>query len=366
MLLQAVEHTLITLDGQTHRASELRVSVEKITLGDTELLLADVDSIRLAGESAPLRVPSTGVLLQDGSWLPANEISIAAVEDALQVESPFGSFVIPLEYVAAWGERAALPTIDALDVLVLANGNQPFGEIAGANDGSILMQTELMDEPLPMPMESIVAARLRPAPIVIDGLYLELRTDAYAPPLRIWPGERPRLAIAQRESKKQFLFQDWSKCAKMRVIGGRRVFLSDLKPSVVEEKGLFGKVWKYALNSNIDGSPLMLGGQRFDQAVVMHSYSLLKWKLDKKYTRFHSIVAISDALGNEGNCIVRIFIDGKIQWEDLNVRGGKAVQRVDLDVSAADELSIEVDYGERYDIGDHCAFGAAYFIKSKK
>ena len=145
------------------------------------------------------------------------------------------------------------------------------------------MQTDLMDEALPVPITSIRAARLRSAPIPLTGMYFELRTSPWLPPLRLWPGEKPRLAIAAADNKEQFMLSDWSQCEHLRVIGGNRHFLSDLEPHVVEEKGMFGRVWNYAVNSNIDGSPLILDGKRYDQALVLHSYALLKWKLNKKY-----------------------------------------------------------------------------------
>ncbi|NRA38644.1 MAG: NPCBM/NEW2 domain-containing protein [Planctomycetes bacterium] len=361
--LQALEHIVYALDGSNHRVQNFHLTAETIEIGSGKWQLADVDSVHIAQQNINLyKDITTGVLLQDGSWLPAVDIKCSQEGDALHVQSPLGQFILPLEYIAAWGDIEKLPPAGDVDVLVLSNGNKPFGEIAGADADNILMQTDLVEEPLAVPISSIMAARLRSAPITTSGMYLELRTHQTFPPLRLWAGKQPRLAIAEYDDVQQFLLPDWSRCENLRVIGGNRHFLSDLRPSSVEEKGLFERVWNYSVNSNIDGSPLMLAGQRYDQALVLHSYSLLKWKIDKKYKRFNCIVAISDALGNEGNCIVRITVDGNIKWQDISLKGGKAPQLIDIDVQGANELSIEVDYGERYDIGDHCAIGAPYLI----
>ena len=55
----------------------------------------------------------------------------------------------------------------------------------------------------------------------------------------------------------------------------------------------------------------------------------------------------------EGRNLVRIQADDKELWFNASVRGDQKAHEIDVDVAGAKELTIEVDYGERYDIGDH-------------
>ena len=143
--------------------------------------------------------------------------------------------------------------------------------------------------------------------------------------------------------------------------GGMRTPLASVKPDQVEEKGAFRVTWNYRKNQSIDGSALTVGGQRVRHGLAVHSYARLTWNVDKAYSIFRTGVAIDDDLGDEGDCIVRVSVDGSERWR-ARVRGGEALRRINIDLTGAKTLSLEVDFGERFDIGDHVVFAEAEMI----
>jgi hypothetical protein len=201
------------------------------------------------------------------------------------------------------------------------------------------------------------AVPIRPS----KGVRLAATLNELYPPLRVVPlADGFALAAAP-----QVRLGDAIAATRLRVEGGRRVFLSELDPSVVEEIGAFGVVWPHKRDRNLDDSPLRLGGVRYERGVVVHSQARLAWKLNGTYTRLRTLVGIADLVGDQGDCAASLIIDGKEVWSKSSVRGGENPHKIDLDLTGAKTLELKVDYGARYDIADHLALADAYLIKAK-
>ena len=358
--LVAAQVEVLGLDLEQRRGSELRFDKDALHIGDERLPYQEVFRVVQFGKVVSWNDYDRGILLQDGSWLPVASLNAAEQSDVVQAITPFGNLDIPLELIAAWGDYHLLPKSVEHDRLLLKNNNQPFGELFGFEEGRLLLQTDLSDDPLEVPLAQIQALRLRQQKSPVLGLHAMLKTHPQRPPLKILLGEQPRLAIS-----KQIALDDWASCQDLQIVGARTVLLGDVEPSNVIEKGMFGKVWPYAVNANIDGSPIVLNEKRYEYGVVLHSYAKISWPLPANADRFRAVIGISDQLGREGNCIVRIRGDEKLLWSKNGLRGGHKAHEVDLDIQDFKELHIEVDYGERYDIGDHVVFADAYILKSK-
>lgn len=359
-LLHAAQVDVTTLDMQQIQVEQAVFADDHVQLGDQRLPYAEILQINQYEKTVSWTDYHQGILLQDGSWLPTASLEAASEQDVLKAVTPFGDLKIPLEIIAAWGDYERLAVSSEYDRLLLKNNNQPFGELFGFEAGQLLLQTDLSDEPLVVPLGQIEAVRLRQQPQSVIGLHGLVQTHPQRPPLKVLFGTTPRLAI-----KESIALDEWLSCQHIQVIGPRLQLLGDMSPSAVVEKGMFGKVWPYAVNSNIDGSPILLNGTRYQHGVVMHSYALLSWPLPADADRFRAVIGISDLLGREGNCIVRIRADEKLLWSKNGLRGGHKAHAVDLDVRDFKTLHIEVDYGERFDIGDHVVFANAYVLKAK-
>ena len=76
-----------------------------------------------------------------------------------------------------------------------------------------------------------------------------------------------------------------------------------------------------------------------------------------------ALSGLADVVGDQGDCAVSISLDGKVVWNRDSVRGGEKPQTIDLDLTAAKQLELRVEYGARYDIADHFVLADAYVIK---
>ena len=319
--------------------------------------LADVDSVVLGAGPAPQVAGTFGVQLVDGSWLPATAIAAAATPDRVVVRSPFGALELPLEAVTSWGDPppAAPPSGDA----VLVESGLLAGRVQGLRDGTLSFLSALDPEPLSLPLSAIRAAHLGNPVRRADGLRLRATTDAGRPGLDlVVSGDGVALAAAPA------VRLDGTALGSLvlRVEGGRRVYLSDLTPSAINEAGLFGVVWPSGRDRALDGGPLRLGGALRAKGLVVHSAATLGWKLERGYVRLRADVGIADTVAPEGDCVAVLRGDGRELWR-ARVRGGEPVRRLDLDLSAIATLELAVETGERFDIGDHLVLADAQLIK---
>ncbi|TVR14660.1 MAG: hypothetical protein EA401_04050 [Planctomycetota bacterium] len=352
------------LDGEPLRGARIQLDSESLRLDDgSEISLNDVDRIVLNPDHTPLPNDHHGLLLKDGSWLPYT--SISAIRDGVSVETPLGTLNIPLGSVVAWGDPQWVNEHRQhhQDHIHLESGSILRGTVLGINEGEVLLRSdELSDEPLPFPLTEISDLHLA---LPIDrprGLHFTSSLAVGQPGARIVANDG---SLHLQAHPKETITLD--NLGQLQVLGGRRAFLSDIPPSEVEEEGAFGTVWNYAVNENIDGSPLKLGGTYYAYGLVIHSRARLSWKLEGNYVRFHTFLGISDAMipHNVGDCEVSIYVDGERRWHQGSVRVGEPPQRIELDVTGAEKLTVVVDYGARYDIGDHLALAGAWLLRGE-
>ncbi len=357
-----------TLDGDSLKVEAVAFVANAVQVpGRTPIALDDVDAIELErADGAEARLNSTGVLLADGGWLPARTVA-AGKDDHLAVDLGGGKdgknlVELPLLAVTGWG-RQDLPVRER--DLVLVNGQQAGGRVQGIAGGKLMFAAEGSDQAVALDFDKIGAVRLKPGPQRAQrGATLLAALDQQRQPVRLLAG--PRVALAAAPAVE---LGGWDAPflagARLRVEGPRRHWLSDLKPSTVEEKGMFGVTWPWKRDSDLDGEPLRLGGVRYVRGLTVHSQARLTWKLAGAYRRLHTLVGISDTVAPEGDLAVALVADGKTLWSRDRVRGGEAPVAVDLDLTGAQVLELKVDYGQRYDIGDHCVLADAFLVKAK-
>jgi len=131
----------------------------------------------------------------------------------------------------------------------------------------------------------------------------------------------------------------------------KAAYLSDLKPSKVEQSGFLGVTWTWVADRSVHGLPLRLtteqGDSTFDKGLGTHPRTVLTYDLGGKYRRFEASVGLDPRTGERGRATVRVRVDGKEQnIPGLNsLTSGKAVV-VRIDVTSAKVLTLEVDYSD--------------------
>jgi hypothetical protein len=153
----------------------------------------------------------------------------------------------------------------------------------------------------------------------------------------------------------------------LQVLGGRFVYLSDLEPADYRHVPYLSIEWPYNRDRNVLGEPLVVGGKRYLKGLGMHSASRLTYRLDNKYKRFDAAVAVDDSAGKRGSVTFGAYVLRGGEWQETFktgiIRGGDAPRTVSVDVSAAQGLTLTVDYADRGDELDHADWLDARLVK---
>jgi hypothetical protein len=345
------------LDG-TVVPGPLSLAAGQVSAGGRSVALTDCDWLILgqAQPATPTKAEPLGVWLVDGSWLPAARIVAAPTGEAILVSGPLGDLTLPLTVVLGWAEGPLPGAAAAGEDLVVVAGGPVTGRVAGLRDGALSVVTALDPAPLALAVADIKALHLAQAERKPLRPALLARTDPRRPPVRLTPDLGLAVAPAVRPDQAAVA------ALRLTVDTPRRVWLSDLTPASVAEEGAFGVVWPHRRDRDLDGQPIVLGGEVRAKGLTIHSKATLTWDVAGGYVRLLALVGISDHLGGEGDCDVVISGDGRELWRRTGIRGGQAPIPLSLDLSGVTTLTILVDTGARYDIGDHLVFADAGLV----
>lgn len=153
--------------------------------------------------------------------------------------------------------------------------------------------------------------------------------------------------------------------------GGDFVFVADLTPTRVEERSFFpGVVWKHRRDTTVSGNPITLGGTVYPKGIGVHSYCALSYRLDARYSRFHSLIGIDDEvrdLAARGAVRFRVLVDGNKAHESPVIHGLEPAQRIGpIDVTGAAELTLIVDFADESHAGDRADWAMAILELAEK
>jgi NPCBM/NEW2 domain len=141
------------------------------------------------------------------------------------------------------------------------------------------------------------------------------------------------------------------------VRNGRNASLADLQPSSEELTPYFDRLMKWTVDKSLDGRPLKIGSKTYTRGLGMHSRTVLTYDLDGRFSRFESDVGLQDEVGQSGNVICRVLTDGEVAFEKADLTTASGIQTLSIDVTAKKTLTLEVDFGENFDVGDHVSWG---------
>jgi len=151
---------------------------------------------------------------------------------------------------------------------------------------------------------------------------------------------------------------------------GRVVYLSDMKPTVVDEDANYIRGarkspsdldFPFQRDRNARGGKLVLGGVEHRKGVGVRARSLLAYDLQGGFKRFQSTLGLDASSMGLGAVRVEIEIDGK-KVKEIVLKGNDAPQAIDLDVSGAKELKLLVTWAG-YGQSDFVDWGSARLIR---
>lgn len=154
--------------------------------------------------------------------------------------------------------------------------------------------------------------------------------------------------------------------AEVRFLSDRVVYLTDLTPSEVTERGFFDTTFNYRTGRSVGGGPIRLGGRTYKNGLGLHSYTKLTYDLGRKFKTFIAVVGIDDAARLGGNASFKIMIDGKKKFGPVALTGLDKPRNIRVNITGVDKLAIEVDFGsDGLDTGDHVDIANPKLIKNK-
>jgi hypothetical protein len=150
----------------------------------------------------------------------------------------------------------------------------------------------------------------------------------------------------------------------LTVRNGRVTSLTDLDPAKAEHQPFLDRKLPHTVNRSINGSPLKIGDTQFERGLCTHSRTLLTYDVGQAYARLRGKVGMQKGDGDRGNAIVRVVSDAGVLFEK-QITGATPIESLDVDTSKAKTLTLEVDYGENMDVGDHVVWGDPILVRGK-
>ena len=375
-----------SVGGTTYVGSLDEVTTEHVIVaGKTRETIPLTDVIRI--DWPERRVESLSgqdlVLLANGDRLVANPVQTD--NDILRAKwrrfPGLPLYSVPLEMVQgiAWKlpqdrvSRSGVITrllnySTKTDLLTLRNGNSVAGEFLGFDLDSLKLETAA--GPLDIELASLNYFSFNPELIafpksqgvrmivtLIDGsrftaTQFQLQADA---------GMQFTMAFGGQAT---FALD---RITSMQVVGGRAVYLSDLKPRDYTFTPYLSLRWPLRSDRNVTSESLRLGGREYAKGLGTHSQSKITYALDGNYSQFQAVVGIDDHAGRGGNAIAEVLVDEKSVWTSAPLTSGGPPQRIkSIDVSGAQALTLHVQFGQRGDVQDHVDWCDALLVKQLK
>lgn len=105
------------------------------------------------------------------------------------------------------------------------------------------------------------------------------------------------------------------------------------------------------MDKTVTGDPIRMNGQPVLRGIGMHSHTRMTFPIQVGDRKFRSRYWIEPSL-SYANVDVRIYLDGKVVHENKGFKAGDLSPVVDVDVTHGKTLTLEVDYGQGYDVQD--------------
>ena len=116
------------------------------------------------------------------------------------------------------------------------------------------------------------------------------------------------------------------------------------------------------LDLNATGQPLKLHGTNYTNGLGLTAYSRDDYYLDGTTTRFQSTIGLDDASGTNASAIFRVYADGTVLYDSGVLTAASPVQTIDVDVTGAIRLTLEVTNVQAGVTNDYCDWVSARIL----
>ncbi|HZE96830.1 MAG TPA: NPCBM/NEW2 domain-containing protein [Planctomycetota bacterium] len=273
--------------------------------------------------------------------------------------------------------RAFLPLrlpekADTADIVLTQSGDRAEGTLLTISDSGVVYKSKRLDKDITVPLDKIAGVWMietEAAPKEPAGLHATVLTS---------DGSSVRGEIQALKEGALVLKDFYGTVHKIPanllsgiyMKNGRVVYLSDMKPELVDEDANYIRGPK-KLSSDLDfpfqrdrsakGGKLVLGGVEHRKGVGVRARSLLGYNLEGGFKRFQAMVGLDAASMGLGAVRAEIEVDGK-KIKEIGLKGTEPPQPIDIDVLGAKELRLRVNWAG-FGQSDFVDWGSARLIR---
>jgi hypothetical protein len=307
-----------------------------------------------ATRSAP---PKLFLWLNDGDHLGGTPLGISGESITWRCPS-FGDLSFPLNSVRAIERASQLSPANESsrteDVLTLANGDVLHGIISDMSATTITIQPT-GGEATAVPIASVVSADFATPPGTTNRA-AKLQRAFRVSTVDGTAVTTQSIRLAQRDLAVSIGGADHpvplSSIAGIEQVNGPVIWLSAVTPIENTQIPAFSEHTLPAqMDKTVTGDPIRFNDREFAHGIGVHSYSRLVFPIEAGCKSFRTQFAI-DGDAPWADVTVRIKLDGTTAFEKPHVAAGELSDVVSLDLKSARTLTLEVDYGENYDVQD--------------
>jgi len=273
--------------------------------------------------------------------------------------------------------RAFLPLrlpekADTADIILTQSGDRAEGTLLNISDGGVVYKSKRLDKEVTVPLEKSAGVWMietEAAPKEPAGLHATVLTS---------DGSSVRGEIQSLKDGVLQLKDFYGVVLKIPanllsgiyMKNGRVVYLSDMKPTFVEEDANFIRGPKklpsdldfpYQRDRSAKGGKIILGGIEHRKGVGVRARSILGYGLDGSFKRFQSTLGLDAASMGLGAVKIEIEVDGN-KVKDISLKGAESPQSIDIDVSGAKNLQLKVVWAG-FGQSDFVDWGSARLIR---
>jgi hypothetical protein len=240
------------------------------------------------------------------------------------------------------------------DRLLLDNGDELPGTIAALHDDVLSLETAAGKLEIELPRIAAVVFNpglLRPELAAGLRMSVGLRDGSRLAAVRLEAdADKARITLAGGKSVET----DTDSIVALQPLGGRAVYLSDLKADSYKHIPFLQIPWPYEADRNVRGDLLRASGKLFQKGLGMHSASRLTYHLDREYDRLEAQLAIDDATAGFGSVVFRIFVDDddghwQPRYTSPVIRGGDPPLPISIELGGSKRISLLVEFADRGD-----------------
>ncbi|HEV3027405.1 MAG TPA: NPCBM/NEW2 domain-containing protein [Planctomycetota bacterium] len=273
--------------------------------------------------------------------------------------------------------RAFLPLrlpekAETADIILTQSGDRAEGTLLTISDSGVVYKSKRLDKDITVPLDKAAGVWMIETdapPKEPAGLHATVLTSDGSS-LR---GEIQSLrdgGLALKDSYGAVHKIPANLLSGIYMKNGRVVYLSDMKPVLVDEDANFIRGPKklpsdldfpYQRDRSAKGGKIILAGVEHRKGVGVRARSLLAYALDGGFRRFQATLGLDAASLGLGAVKAEIELDGK-KVREFALKGAEPPQSVDLDVSGAKELRLRVTWAG-FGQSDFADWGSARLIR---